>query len=147
MKTMNIPQRVSFITIGVKDLNNMKKFYKETFGWKEVFENEGIIFFQLNGIIFGLFPQQELAEDASVHFLQMNDHKPFSLSINMGSEQEVDKLFEKLNAKKVKIARAPEKVFWGGYRGYIEDPEHNLWEFAYNPSIQFDEKGNIKSYS
>jgi hypothetical protein len=33
----------------------------------------------------------------------------------------------------VKILKSPEKVFWGGYRGYISDIEGNAIEIAYNP--------------
>jgi hypothetical protein len=39
--------------------------------------------------------------------------------------------------------RTPERVFWGGYRGYIADPEDNYWELAYNPFIRVDERGNL----
>jgi len=26
-----------------------------------------------------------------------------------------------------------QKVFWGGYSGYFNDPDGHLWEVAYNP--------------
>src|SRR5258708_34169748 len=34
-------QRVSLVTLGVKDLGTSKRFYVNGFGWKPVFENKG----------------------------------------------------------------------------------------------------------
>ena len=130
-------QRISFITLGVNDLNAMKQFYIEKFGWTPMKEEEGIVFFQMNGFILGLYPARELAEDANVP----NDghgFKRFTLAINLKSEEEVNEVFVQLKEKGVTVVREPEKVFWGGYRGYIADIENNYWEFAYNPFIEIE---------
>lgn len=37
------------------------------------------------------------------------------------------------------IAKKPEKVFWGGYSGYFQDPDGYYWEVAYGPDWKFDE--------
>lgn len=135
-------QRLSFITIGVHDLNKMKQFYIEKFGWHPLKEQEGIVFFKLNGFILALYPTQELAKDAGIS----SDHKGFkrfTLAINLSSEAEVNELFSKLSSRGVNVIKEPEKVFWGGYSGYVEDPENNLWEIAYNPFLVLDEKGNV----
>ena len=134
-------QRLTFITLGVDDLDAMKKFYTQKFGWKTMLDNNGIVFFKLNGIILSLFPNQELAEDCGVK----NDgkgFKRFTLAICLHTEKEVDDLFAEFSVSGVHIVKAPQKVFWGGYSGYIEDPEHNLWEIACNPFLQMDEDGN-----
>ena len=138
-------QRITFFTIGVSDLDAMKNFYKEKFGWEAMKDSDGIVFFKLNGFIFGLFPKDELAEDIGVK----NDgkgFKQFSLAINLDSEKAVDKLFEEFKKKDVKIIKAPEKVFWGGYRGYVADIENNYWEFAFNPFLKLDPDGNVDSH-
>ena len=72
--------------------------------------------------------------------------KRFTLAINFKTEQEVDKAFDDLKQKGVKIIKAPEKVFWGGYRGYIADIENNLWEIAYNPFLELDSEGNVVTH-
>ena len=59
-------QRLSFLTIGVNDLEQMKNFYIEKFGWQPMKDNDGIVFFKLNGFILGLFPANELAEDIGI---------------------------------------------------------------------------------
>lgn len=138
-------QRLTFFTIGVSDLEAMRDFYKDKFGWKPMKDSDGIVFFKLNGFIFGLYPKDELAEDIGVK----NDgkgFKQFSMAINLRSEKEVDELFADFKSKGVKIIKAPEKVFWGGYRGYVADIESNYWEFAYNPFLKLDEKGDVSSH-
>lgn len=138
-------QRITFFTIGVSDLEAMKNFYKEKFGWETMKDENGIVFFKLNGFIFGLYPKHELAEDIGIKDNGVG-FKQFSMAINLNSEKEVDDLFTDLKKKGVKIIKAPEKVFWGGYRGYVADIENNYWEFAYNPFLKLDEAGNVQSH-
>jgi hypothetical protein len=134
-------QKINFITLGVRDLKRMRKFYEEKFAWKILTSNDDIVFFKLNGCFLGLFGREALAKDAGVN----SDGHGFSgvtLSQNLSSEKEVDDLFVEFAAKEIKIIKKPEKVFWGGYHGYVEDPEHNLWEIAYNPFLTMDAEGN-----
>jgi uncharacterized glyoxalase superfamily protein PhnB len=42
-----------------------------------------------------------------------------------------------------RLVKAPEKVFWGGYSGYVADPDGHLWEIAYNPFFPHDEHGHV----
>ena len=53
--TEAMDQRISIVTLGVKDLAISKRFYLDGLGWKPVFENKEIIFFQAGGMIFALF--------------------------------------------------------------------------------------------
>ncbi len=135
-------QRLTIISLGVDNLEISNKFYEEKFGWKKmVSSNEYISFFQLNGILFSLYPREKLAEDATVNPIG-NGFKGFSLAYNTRSKIEVDALFENLKSKGVKIIKQPEEVFWGGYSGYIADPDDNLWEIAFNPFLPLDEHGS-----
>lgn len=95
----------------------------------------------MNGILFSLYPREKLAEDATVNPIG-NGFKGFSLAYNTRSKIEVDALFENLKSKGVKIIKQPEEVFWGGYSGYIADPDDNLWEIAFNPFLPLDEHGS-----
>ncbi|ULQ51080.1 VOC family protein [Flavihumibacter fluvii] len=137
------PQRLSFVTLGVNDLQASRAFYIEKFGWQPIdSESEGIIFFQMNGIILALFPANELAADAGVVH-NGTGFKRFTLAINCYSEKEVDDIFSTFSVKGVEIVKPPEKAFWGGYSGYARDNDQNLWEFAFNPFIHLDKNGNI----
>jgi len=135
-KDIKMDQRITFITLGVKDLSTSIDFYQNKFGWKRSeMSNESLIVFKLNGIHLALYPREELAKDAN---LSSNGEgfKGFSFSYNVWSEKEVDDLINSLRSKSVQIVKEPQKVFWGGYSSYIADPDGNLWEIAYNPYLE-----------
>lgn len=94
--------------------------------------NDNIILFQFNGILLSLYDRNLLANDAMVDS-SGRGFKGFTLSYLTRSEKEVNDITESLRNKGVKIVKEPQKVFWGGYHGYISDPDGNLWEIAFNP--------------
>lgn len=137
--------RLNILTLGVENLDVSANFYQEKFGWKKkAISTDQISFFQLQGMILSLYQREKLAEDAKVE-AKGSGFKGFTLAYNARSEDEVDQLIEELEKKGVTIVKRPEKVFWGGYIGYIADPDHNLWEIAHNPFLELDEHGLIKS--
>jgi len=137
-------QRLTFITLGAKDTSALKQFYIEKFGWTPI-KTDGIIFFKLNGFILALYPADELAKDAGVA-PDGSDFKKFTLAINYRTENEVNEAFKMLKSKGVHIVKAPQKASWGGYSGYVADPEGNLWEIAYNPFLKMDDDGNVADH-
>jgi catechol 2,3-dioxygenase-like lactoylglutathione lyase family enzyme len=138
-------QLLHFITLGVHDLDKMKNWYKQKFGWETLKDENGIVFFKLNGFILGLFPANELADDIGI-VQDGKGFKRFSLAINYESEKEIDDVVKQLKKEGVRIIKEPQKVFWGGYHAYIADPEDNYWEFAYNPFLKMDKDGNVISH-
>jgi uncharacterized protein len=136
-------QHLHIITLGVQDLETSKAFYSETLGWKIARPQEGIAFFQAGGVVLALYPRELLAEDATVS-VGGTGYSRITLAYNARSESEVDEIINDLRSKGVKIVKAPQKVFWGGYSSYFADPDDYLWEVAYNPSFPFDENGNLK---
>jgi catechol 2,3-dioxygenase-like lactoylglutathione lyase family enzyme len=138
-------QLLHFITLGVHDLDKMKNWYKQKFGWETLKDENGIVFFKLNGFILGLFPANELADDIEI-VQDGKGFKRFSLAINYESEKEIDDVVKQLKKEGVRIIKEPQKVFWGGYHAYIADPEDNYWEFAYNPFLKMDKDGNVISH-
>ncbi|MEM7370556.1 MAG: VOC family protein [Bacteroidota bacterium] len=136
-------QRLSIVGLGVQDLPKSKAFYTQTLGWQATSaSNDDIVFIQLNGILLSLYPRDKLAEDAEVS-PEGSGFTGFSLAHNARSIEEVDAIFADLSQKGVRIVKPPQKVFWGGYSGYIADPDGNLWEIAYNPYMKFDAAGNV----
>lgn len=137
-------QHLHLVTLGVTDLEISRKFYTEILGWKlSASSNEDVVFFQAGGVVLALFPREKLAEDA----LTSPEGSGFSgvtLACNARSESEVDEIIRDLKSKGVKIAKEPQKVFWGGYSSYFVDPDGYHWEVAYNPFFPFDERGNLK---
>jgi len=33
------------------------------------------------------------------------------------------------------VTKPAHDTFWGGYAGYFQDPDHHLWEIAWNPRL------------
>ena len=136
-------QRLTIIGLGVNDLQESNDFYEKKFGWNKLdSSNDNIAFFKLNGILLSLYPREKLAEDAKVS-AEGNGFKGFSLAYNARTKEEVDKTISDLSRKGVRVVKKAENVFWGGYSGYIADPDGNLWEIAFNPYLSLDRDGNV----
>ena len=126
------PQRVTLITLGVADLAVSRAFYGRM-GWKEHGESqEGIAFFQLNGLALALFGREALAADQGRPGAALGTGA-VTLAQNFTTEAGVDAAFAAALAAGGVALKAPEKVFWGGYSGYWADPDGHVWEVAMNP--------------
>jgi len=136
-------QRLSIITLGVSNIAKLTEFYENVFGWRKLpTSNERITFFELNGLLLGLYGRAELAEDAGVPATGQG-FEGLSLAYNTRTKEEVDALVATLEAKGARVVKRPKEVFWGGYSSYIADPDGHLWEIAFNPYLQLDKQGNV----
>ena len=134
--------RVNLICLGVRDMAKSLAFYKSLgFVTYEKDNNPPIVFFDTQGSKLELFPLEGLAKD-------INEASPpeaksgfsgITLACNMKSEREVDELLAKAAASGGTVAKQPQKVFWGGYSGYFQDPAGYYWEVAYGPNRSFHE--------
>lgn len=139
-----LDQRVSIITIAVRDLDESRTFYREVFGWEPIAASDdeaaSIAFFQLNGFQLALYPLSAFAEE---HGGDVSAPGGFTLAYNVNSAAEVDALFRRFDDHGVTILKAPELVFWGGYSGYIAGPSGEQWEIAHNPYTQVNPDGTF----
>lgn len=126
-------QRISLITLGVADLQRAMDFYQRVVGWKPEAGPPGVVFFDLNGVVFALWPHNELAKDMGVAADSAPAYRGYALAHNARSEEEVDAIFARLQKNGANIVKQPQKAFWGGYSGYFSDPDGHTWEIAYNP--------------
>lgn len=135
-----MPQRMSLVTLGVADVSRSRQFY-EGLGFRAAdFDSEGVAFFDMNGVILGLFGRDDLAEDANVP-IEGGAFSRISLAINLDSEGAVDAAMAFAASKGGRVTQPARKVFWGGYAGYFADPDGYLWEIAYNPFWPLDAEG------
>jgi uncharacterized protein len=141
-ESLTMEQRISIVTLGVKDLETSKRFYVHGLGWKPAFENKEIIFFQTGGMVFALFLRDELAED-----IQLDPAKfgpaAFALAHNVRSKGEVDPLMQRAQAAGARILKPAREASWGGYSGYFADPDGFAWEVAWNPHWRLEADGSI----
>jgi catechol 2,3-dioxygenase-like lactoylglutathione lyase family enzyme len=124
-------QRVSLITLGVRDLNRAVAFYR-ALGWEPVpDENDDVFFFQAGGIGIALWGREQLADDSTV--TDSGGWGGVTLAHNVRSTQDVDAVIEEARQAGATIGREPAATFWGGYSGLFIDPEGHPWEVAHNP--------------
>jgi catechol 2,3-dioxygenase-like lactoylglutathione lyase family enzyme len=134
-------QQISVITLGIADVARSKYFYGEGFGWSPVFESDEIVFYQMNGLMLGIWLKDKLAEDSLRPDPVVGGG--FALAHNVGSPQEVDALIARLAAHGGKALRPGDSPPHGGYRGYVADPDGHAWEVAFNPAWAIDEEGHV----
>jgi len=136
-------QTISFITLGVADLEVSRRFYK-ALGWAESSGSQAeVAFFQAGSIAFALFGRESLADDANVSS-EGSGFPGFALAHNVASEAEVETILLEAVAVDGKLVRRGEKAPWGGFRGYFADPDGFLWEVCYNPFFPIDEQGFVQ---
>ncbi len=136
-------QRVSIITLGVKDFQRSLDFYKSGLGWEpSSASGENIAFFPMKGVVFALYPRDQLAADATISS-NGSGFSGITLSYNTKRQEEVDQVLSKVHGLGMQIIKQAQKASWGGYHGYFADPDGYLWEVAWNPYFAFDEKDSL----
>jgi catechol 2,3-dioxygenase-like lactoylglutathione lyase family enzyme len=134
-------QQISVITLGVADLVRTRRFYKDGFGWTPVFENEEIQFYQMNGLVLGLWLQSGLEADMRRGGLARPG--AFALAHNVPTQADVQPLLDRLAVHGGTILRTGDAPPHGGFRGYVADPDDHAWEIAWNPAWPIDEDGHV----
>ena len=134
-------QRISLVTLGVRDLARSRAFYEEGLGWTPADAPEGVVFYQLPGMAFALFGRDDLAEDARTPL--DGTFSGITLACNQRSEADVDRVLVEAEAAGARILKPAERVFWGGYSGYFADPDGHVWEVAFNPDWPLADDGTL----
>ncbi|MFC0184052.1 hypothetical protein SAMN04515674_102408 [Pseudarcicella hirudinis] len=136
--------RINIITLAVENLAKSLDFYEKGLGWKKsAASQESIAFFQLGGIVLSLYPGTLLAEDAGISE-EGSGFSGITLAYNAKSENEVDEVIAKVESLGAVIVKRPQKVFWGGYSSYFRDLDGHLFEVAFNPFFEFDDRDILK---
>ena len=135
-------QRVSLVTLGVRDLARARAFY-EALGWKTGAEpGDDVVFFQAGCMVVALWGRDKLAEDSGVE--DAGGWGGVTLAHNVGSPAEVDAVMREAEAAGARITRSAVATSWGGYSGAFADPEGHAWEVAHNPHWTLAEDGSIR---
>lgn len=135
-------QKFTLITLGVRDFQKALAFY-EGLGWQKSKQSQKeYALFPLRGIVLGLYPLENLAEDTTLSY-QASHFSGMTISYNATSEEEVDAVLEEAKRLGATIVKPAQKVFWGGYSGYFKDLDGYLFEVAFNPFWVMDSEGNL----
>jgi len=135
-------QRVSVITLGVRDLERSRSFY-EALGWHTgTLPGDEVVFFRAGGMVLALWDRARLAEDSGVE--DGGGWGGVTLAHNVRSPAEVDSATEQARSAGATIVREPGETFWGGYSAAFVDPDGHPWEIAHNPSWTLREDGSVE---
>jgi predicted lactoylglutathione lyase len=135
-------QRITLITLGVRDLTKSTAFF-ERLGWvRSLRQAEGVSFFQCGGIGVSLFPRSDLARDAGIP-PDGEGFSGFAIAYNTRRKDEVDTVLAEAEAAGAELVKPGQEAFWGGYSGYFRDLDGYLWEVAWNPGFPLDENGAV----
>ncbi|ADH91678.1 Glyoxalase/bleomycin resistance protein/dioxygenase [Ancylobacter novellus DSM 506] len=137
------PLRLSLVTLGVTDLKRAIAFYEALGLERKVKAAEGVAFFDMGGVVLSLYPRHELATDAGMLAGRAGQFGGITLACNRASRAEVDATLIRLVAAGGRALRPAHPTSWGGYIGYVADPDGHPWEIAHNPSFPLDAEGRI----
>ncbi len=135
-------QRVSLITLGVRDLSRARRFY-ETLGWRTGAEpDDDVVFFQAGDMVLALWDRAKLAHDSCVD--DGGGWGGSTLALCLERREEVDAVTGEARAAGAIIGREPAETFWGGYSSLFIDPEGHPWEVAHNPHWTVTADGGVR---
>lgn len=125
-------QRISLITLGVKDLARARAFY-EALGWSGARQpDDEVCFFQAGGMVFGLWTA-----------LGGHGAPGIELAHNVSSPEEVGDVLVEAERAGGTIVRHAGRADWGGTTGAFADPDGYVWEVAHNPGWKLHDDGTI----
>lgn len=127
-------QRVSFITLAVRDLDRTRRFYLDGLGWKAELDVPGEVIMIRVGqhLILSLWNRDEF--EAEVGPIAGGDRvAPITLAHNVATRAEVDAVLADARAAGATTVSDAVERDWGGYTGYFADPDGFRWEIAENP--------------
>lgn len=137
--------RISVITIGVDDLEQSLRFYRDGLGLKTEgiigveYEYGAVAFFDLQaGVKLAIWPRKSIARDSGLPLAGPTPTE-FTLGHNVSSRAEVDLVMKQAKEAGARIVKAAQETFWGGYAGYFQDPDQHLWEIVWNPQLAVDD--------
>jgi catechol 2,3-dioxygenase-like lactoylglutathione lyase family enzyme len=128
-----VDQRISFITLAVRDLGAARTFYVDGLGWEPCFHQAGeVLMFEVGAkLILSLWDVDAFA--AEVGQAPGGGVPPITIAHNLATPDGVDRVLEQArNAGAAQVTGAVQRD-WGGYSGYFVDPDGFRWEICHNP--------------
>lgn len=133
-------QRVSLVTLPVADLPASTAFYRDGLGWKPAFGNEEVTFFQLNGLVLGLWLRSHMSKELGIPEDQLG---PGGMEVahNVRERDQVDVFLDLAAAVGGRIVAPAKGTEWGGRSGHFADLDGHRWEIAWNPDWTISRDG------
>ena len=127
-------QRLSLVTLAVRDLERSHQFYITGLGWQaELYVPHEVLMIRVGAhTLLSLWSEAEFEAEVGA-IARGEGAPPITLAHNVASAEEVDEILA-LAARIGAGNIAPgQQRGWGGYSGYFADPDGYRWESAMNP--------------
>jgi catechol 2,3-dioxygenase-like lactoylglutathione lyase family enzyme len=140
---MAVPARVSFVTLGCRDVAAMRRFY-DRFGWPPSEHNDdSFAAYQCGGAVLGLFGVENY-EATHGPAPARGAFRGVVLAINCRDAAEVDRVYESLERiEGVTLHAKPVNLSFGGRGFEWSDPEGNVWEVVWAEGTSFDDREGL----
>lgn len=127
-------QRLSFVTLAVRDLDATRTFYVDGLGWTAAMDEPGEVLMIQVGEHVVLSLWDERGFESEVGAIRRGEGlAPITLAHNVATREEVDAVLATARAAGADPVHEAAERDWGGYTGYFGDPDGYRWEVAYNP--------------
>lgn len=130
-------QRISFLTLAVRDLERTRRFYLDGLGWTAELDVPGEVLMFRAGehLILSLWAEQEF--EAEVGPIRRGEGvAPITIAHNVRTEEEVDAVLDLARSLGADPVQPGRRRDWGGYSGYFADPDGFRWEIAVNSGME-----------
>lgn len=140
--------RLDILTLGVADLDEARRFYRDGMGWEPVTDLGVIVFFQVgHGRLLALFGadalEADIFGDGAVAPAAAAPGAGVTLAQIVASEAEVEQILDRATAAGGTVLKTPQHADFGGFHGYFADPSGVRWEVATNPGWSVDADGRV----
>lgn len=124
-------QRISFVTLAVRDVAAARAFYVDGLGWQPAYDGEGVLMLKAGEhLVLSLWDREEFVAEVGAI---AEGPAPITLAHNVADRARVAAVMEELVAAGGTRLSGPEDREWGGHTGYVADPDGYRWEIAWNP--------------
>jgi uncharacterized protein len=138
-----VEQRLTFVTLGVTDLDAARRFYLDGLGWQPLLDAGEAVFLQVApGVVLSLYGRADLAREAGTATGPV-EPPPFSLAHNVDSPEAVERVVADMRAAGGTVVAEPTRASWGGVTAYVADPDGFRWEIAWNPGLILRDDGSV----
>lgn len=120
MDSINI-KRSGHVALEVDDVEKAARFYNENFGFEIIF-------------IFNEWGLVRKNKD-DIAFIKKGTGHPPHFGLRVGSRDDVDKAFDILKKKEIKIIHEPKLHKDDSYSLFFADPDGNVAEIIYDPNV------------
>ena len=127
-------QRISLVTLAVRNLEHSHQFYVEGLGWHaELYAPGEVLMIRVGShILLSLWNETEFEAEVGP-IARGAGTPPITLAHNVAHPEEVDEILARATRIHANPVTPGQQREWGGYSGYFTDPDGFRWEIAVNP--------------